>query len=112
MSFARSYADDCGPIAEAPDPTVAPDRPLPAGIDRKMISNTLGTVKPKIRACHAERSRARVVLTIAVTPDGAATATVKEASTPELGACVAAIVNELPFPRTRGGGTFSYPVSF
>lgn len=112
VSFARSYADDCGPIAEAPDPTVAPDRPLPPGIDRTMISNTLGTVKPRLRACHTARSHARVVLVIAVTPDGKATATVKEASTPELGVCAAAIVNELPFPRTRGGGTFSYPVSF
>jgi hypothetical protein len=112
VSFMRSYADDCGPIAEAPDPTVPTDRPLPPGIDRKMISNTLGTVKPKIRACHTARSRARVVVAVSVTPDGKATATVKEATTPELGACVAALVTALPFPRTRGGGTFSYPVSF
>ncbi len=112
VSFSRAYPDDCGPIAEAPDPSVPSDRPLPASLDRTMIANAIGTAKPKIRGCQITRSRATVKISVKVTPDGVATTTVKEATSAELGECVAAVIDALPFPRTRSGGMFSYPLTF
>jgi len=110
--FVRSYPDDCAPLAEAPDPSVPSDHPLPVSLDRTMITNAIGTAKPKIQGCQITRTRARVKVSVKVSSEGVASTTVKEATTPALGECVAAVIDALPFPRTRNGGTFSYPFSF
>ncbi len=110
----ESFPDDCGLVAEAPDPTVGPDTVL-HGLDRKMIQNTIGTVKAEVRACADldPTKKGTVTLTVKVAPDGRVSiAAVKQAPSEKLGACVAKAIQRATFPVTTSGGSFTYPFVF
>jgi hypothetical protein len=112
VDFREMFLDDCGLVAEAPDPTVGPDTAVD-GLDRKMIQNTIGTVKATVRAC-AEKAPAKgvVKVKVKVTPEGTSTVTVTEQPSEALGTCVKKAVEGAQFPPTRNGGSFSYPFMF
>ena len=112
VNVSETFADDCGLIAEAPDPTVGPDT-APDAIDRKIIQNTIGTMKPSITACR-EKSEARgvVKVTVKVASEGTTTVTVKQTPDDVLGTCVKGVLERAKFPATRNGGSFSYPFVF
>ncbi|MGE0399789.1 MAG: hypothetical protein AB7T06_23950 [Kofleriaceae bacterium] len=112
VSFFERFEDDCGLVAEAPDPTVGPDTLVDA-IDRKIIQNTIGTVKADVSACGTKStSRGSVKVSVKVAPDGSTAVTIKTSPDPALGACVKAAVERATFPPTRTGGSFSYPFVF
>ena len=114
VHFHESYADDCGVVAELPDPSVATDQPVPEDLDRTMIQNGVGVVLAKIKSC-GERSTVKgtVKITVKVAPDGNVTqALVKQAPEPALGSCVVRVLGAAKFTRTRSGGSFSYPFVF
>ncbi len=110
----KTFADDCGSIAEAPDPNVVQDLPLPETLDRTMITNAIGVVKPKVIACASDLSIKGVVkATVKETPDGApAAVTVRNTPDRALGECVKQAVASATFTRTQKGGSFSYPFMF
>jgi hypothetical protein len=114
VHFHESYADDCGVVAELPDPSVATDQVVPEDLDRTMIQNGVGVVLPTIKSC-GERSTVKgmVKITVKVAPDGSVTtALVKQSPEPVLGNCVARVLGAAKFTRTRSGGSFSYPFVF
>jgi hypothetical protein len=112
VNVSETFPDDCGLIAEAPDPTVGPDT-APDAIDRTIIQNTIGTVKPAITAC-GEKSKARGVVkaTVKVASDGTTSVTVTQTPDEVLGGCVRRVMERAKFPATRNGGSFSYPFVF
>jgi hypothetical protein len=87
---------------------------IPETLDRVAISNAIASVKAKVFAC-GEKSAAhgKVKLHVTVAPSGSATK-VEVDATPDaaLGTCVADAVKGAVFPRTRTGGSFSYPFVF
>ena len=111
VSFNASFPDDCGLTVEAPDPTVAPDVPVPDGLDRKMIQNGIGVVKAKVRACgDTTTAKGQVKVSVKVSPDGTVAAVVVKATPDEqLGSCVARAIRGATFTPTNSGGSFSYP---
>ncbi|MFN0253640.1 MAG: hypothetical protein ACKV2T_42625 [Kofleriaceae bacterium] len=113
VSFRDTFDDDCGLVAEAPDPAVGPDTVADA-LDRKMIQNAIGTVKATVRACadKAPAAKGVVKLAVTVTAEGTATAVVKAQPSEPLGACVKQAVESARFPPTRNGGSFTYPFVF
>ena len=114
VHFHKSFADDCGAIAEAPDPNVVQDLPPAETLDRMMISNAIGVVKPKVTACSADSpARGVVKVTVKVTPEGAvSTVTVRDTPDRALGECVKRAVASAMFTKTQRGGSFSYPFVF
>ncbi|MBA3465486.1 MAG: energy transducer TonB [Deltaproteobacteria bacterium] len=114
VSFNGSFPDDCGLTVEAPDPSVGPDVPLPDGLDRQMISNGIGIVKVKVRACADTASaKGQVKVSVKVAPDGrVASVAVKATPDLDLGACVASAIKSATFTPTKSGGSFSYPFMF
>jgi hypothetical protein len=114
VSFSSTFPDNCGLSVEAPDPTVAPDVPLPDSLDRQMIQNGIGIVKPKVRACgDTTAAKGTVKVMAKVSPDGTvAVVAVKATPDESLGACVAKAVKAATFTPTRSGGSFSYPFMF
>jgi hypothetical protein len=114
VHFHKSFADDCGAIAEAPDPNVVQDLPPPETLDRAMISNAIGVVRPKVIAC-ADGSSAKgiVKVTVKVAPEGTVSAvTVRDAPDRALGECVKRAITAATFTKTLRGGSFSYPFVF
>ncbi len=114
VHFHKSFPDDCGAIAEAPDPNVVQDLPPPETLDRAMISNAIGVVKPKVTACSADSpARGVVKVTAKITPEGAvSTVTVRDTPDRALGECVKRAVASATFTKTQRGGSFSYPFVF
>ncbi len=112
VRFSSAFADDCGLVAEAPDPTVGPDS-VPDSIDRTIIKNTIGTVKAGVSAC-GQRIDAKgiVKVSVKVNPDGSSAVRIRETPKPELGDCVKAVIERGKFPATHQGGSFSYPFVF
>lgn len=112
VRFNAAFTDDCGLVAEAPDPTVGPDS-VPDAIDRQIIKNTIGTVKPDVTKCgDGTTARGVVKISVKVAPDGTTVVTVKATPDATLGDCVATAVQRAKFPATRNGGSFSYPFVF
>ena len=83
-------------------------------LDRSMIVAAVDPMKPQVKACGAKTAATGTVqVRLKVSPDGrVASATVKSAPDPALGACVASAIAKAVFPRTDLGGTFTYPFTF
>ena len=113
VHFSQTFADDCAGMVEAPDPTVPTDTPAAGSLDRQMIQNAIGAVKPKVLACATDGATGTVKVRVKVTPAGAAeVVTVVQTPTPALGDCVADALRSAQFPKTASGGSFSYPFVF
>lgn len=81
-------------------------------VDRQMISDAIGKVKPQLTACgdKAPKIKGEVKVEVKVNGEGKIT-NVDVAKTPDekLGACVAGVVQTATFPQTKNGGSFGYP---
>jgi predicted Zn finger-like uncharacterized protein len=87
---------------------------LPESLDRAMISEGVGKVKPRVMSC-GERSPAKgqVKVSVKVAPDGRVTnVTVKNTPDASLGNCVASMMQKATFAKTQTGGSFAYPYTF
>jgi len=83
-------------------------------LDRTMIVEGIGKVKARVLAC-ADKSSAKgvVKVTVAVDPAGqVSSATIKATPDPRLGSCVAAVIKQATFAKTRTGGMFMFPFPF
>lgn len=90
------------------------DPHLPDSLDPAMISAAIANVKADIAAC-GTRSAAvgQVKVSVAVFPGGRVSRVfVKSAPDPVLGECVSAAMQNATFPKTKSGGSFSYPFTF
>jgi hypothetical protein len=110
IHFAKQYGDDCEPVLERIDGGDV----TATGLDRPMIVAAMAPVKERVRACSA-RSTARG--TIRARVEVASTGRVREVEIvaspdPKLSSCVRAALQQLAFPATRGGGSFTYPFVF
>ncbi|HEY4180382.1 MAG TPA: hypothetical protein VGM90_26245 [Kofleriaceae bacterium] len=100
------------------EPTIAntPPSGMPDSLDRAAIARTVTTIRPAINRCGAaftESMPIRVKVRVKVTPLGRPSASVLEGSyDPSLGQCVVREMDKATFPRTKSGGTFSYPFTF
>jgi hypothetical protein len=83
---------------------------VPEVLDREAISRGIASVKAGIAGC-ADGTKGIVKVHARVDPDGLVTS-VDAAPDGPLGACVESIVQRAVFPRTRTGGSFSYPFVF
>jgi len=83
-------------------------------LDRTMIVEGIGKVKARVLACGDKFSATGVVkVTVAVDPAGqVSSATIKATPDPALGSCVADVIKQATFAKTRTGGTFSFPFPF
>jgi hypothetical protein len=87
---------------------------LPADLTQTMIMDGLRPVRPNVMYCGLEsRVSGNVKIRLQVGSDGrVGRVMVLETPAPALGTCVAQAVRRATFPRTRNGGTFSYPWVF
>lgn len=95
-------------------PPVPPPPGMLDSLDRTAISNGVASVKASVAAC-ATTAPATGTVKVYVRVGGNGLVTnVEIAATPDakLGACVAAAMRRAVFPRTRLGGSFSYPFVF
>ncbi len=113
VHFFQAFPDDCAGMVEAPDPTVPQDvLPGAGSLDRQMIMNGIGSVKPKLAACVKDGVTGTVKLKVKVSPAGAAQVTVTQTPDAAIGACVAEAVRSTQFAKTQNGGSFSFPFVF
>jgi hypothetical protein len=87
---------------------------LPESLDRTMISDGVGKIKPRVMSC-GEKSPAKgqVKVSVKVGPDGhVVSVAVKNTPDAALGNCVAGIMQKATFARTQSGGSFAYPFPF
>jgi hypothetical protein len=87
---------------------------VPDGLDRAAISNAMAKVRADIMACGTRFAETGVVKAH-VLVDGAGTVTqvlIPAAPSTALGECVSAAVQKATFPRTKNGGSFTYPFVF
>jgi hypothetical protein len=110
-----NYADACCAKYKKPAGTIVDgSNDLPETIDRTAISNTISVLKPRITACGDNiAAKGKVKVHVVVNANGHVTSvTVETAPDAKLGACVAAVMQRGAFPRTRAGGSFTYPFIF
>ena len=113
VRFHKTFPDDCGGMVEAPDATVPQDAPVLATLDRQMITNGMGAVKPSVMACARGDVKGVVKVKINVSPAGTpAVVTVLTTPDPDLGECVAAAIRLARFAKTQNGGSFTFPFMF
>jgi hypothetical protein len=88
-----------------------PASTIPEMIGRAEISREINRIKPDIYACGDKvQAGGKVKVNVHVAPKGSVTdVTVTEAPTPELGSCIAAVIEKAHFAATQKGGSFSYP---
>jgi hypothetical protein len=92
---------------------VVPQPPQPPeSLDRAAISAGVASVKAKLATC-ASTAKGLVKVHVRVDPKGLVT-NVEIVQTPDakLGACVVGVMARAVFPRTKLGGSFSYPFVF
>jgi len=111
----RNYDGACCVKFRSPRPPAKVSSPaLPDGLERAGIVSGIGSVKAKVFACgdHSQ-AKGQVKIRVRVEPDGHVSSVIVE-TTPDaaLGNCVAAVVQQAVFPRTRSGGMFGYPFLF
>jgi ferric-dicitrate binding protein FerR (iron transport regulator) len=84
------------------------------GLDRTAISEGVAKVKAEVAKCGEKHpADGKVKVHVHVAPDGRVTeATISATPTPELGACVASVMQGAVFAKTDTGGTFLYPFVF
>jgi predicted Zn finger-like uncharacterized protein len=83
-------------------------------LDKGMISSAMAPVKPRATAC-GDKSSAKglVKVHVKVGANGSVQdVSVSQSPDPALGQCVAAAVHKATFPKTKAGGSFSYPFPF
>ena len=87
---------------------------LPDSLDRTMISDGVGKVKPRVMSCGDKSpAKGQVKVSVKVGPDGHVTSvTVKNTPDPGLGNCVASMMQKATFAKTQTGGSFAYPYTF
>ena len=75
-----------------------------------MISTAIAPVKAKVKVCGDKAAaRGAVKLHLKVTGDGRVdNVTITDSPDPAVGACAAAAVQKLTFPKTQTGGSFNY----
>lgn len=89
-------------------------RDLPDSLDRAMISDGVGKLKPQVMSC-AEKwpVKGQVKVSVTVAPDGhVMSVTVKTTPDASLGSCVASMMHKATFTKTQNGGSFLYPYTF
>jgi hypothetical protein len=89
-------------------------RELPDSLDRAMISDGVGKLKPQVTSC-AEKwpAKGQVKVSVTVAPDGhVMSVTVKTTPDANLGSCVASMMQKATFTKTQNGGSFLYPYTF
>lgn len=130
---ARSLAGNCealpplledggckaAPKAGEPDCTPRPAEAEVFGtLDRAELAETIKGAMPSVRACRVDSSlTGRVTVRFSVSPDGRVASSGVESSTlrdPKVGACVAAEIGKLTFPKPSGGGgvMVTFPFDF
>ncbi len=113
------YRQPCCAAMKPPEPANEPvvEKPstgLPAKLDKRMVQEAMGAVKPAVIAC-GERFpiKGTVKLSVKVSSSGRIlTASVSSSPDPELSACVTTAVKLAKFPETDDGGSFAYPFAF
>jgi len=91
-----------------------PTSDLPEKIDRSMIVDAMGKMKPAVVRCgEIHGTKGTVKLYVQVTAGGSVE-DVSVQSTPDapIGACVATAIKKASFARTQNGGSFGYPFVF
>jgi hypothetical protein len=99
-----------------PAPTAANVNPnvdtLPETLDRLAITTAIAAIRTKIVAC-GHGSKGKVKVKVRVSASGAVVNVIVESTPePELGFCVARVVETAKFAPTQYGGSFSYPFVF
>jgi hypothetical protein len=85
----------------------------PQALDRKMITDGVNRVKPRIMACATSDVHGTLKVRVRVAPSGAVSSvTVAAAPDPKLAMCVRNVINSILFTPTQNGGSFSYPFMF
>lgn len=86
----------------------------PEALGRAEISKAIAAIKPRLVACARETvAKGIVKASVRVAPDGSVSrARITQTPDERLGDCVARAIEQAPFPRTRKGGSFSYPFVF
>ena len=101
---------------KATAPSGAPPKAgdLPESLDRTMISDGVGKVKPRVMSCGDKSpAKGQVKVSVKVGPDGHVTSvTVKNTPDAGLGSCVASMMQKATFAKTQTGGSFAYPYTF
>lgn len=100
------------PAEESAKP--APKSDVPEKIDRAMIVEGVGRIKPAVVRCgEVYGGKGTVKLSVQVSAEGKV-GDVSVSSTPDeqLGTCVAAAVKKATFAKTQNGGSFGYPFVF
>lgn len=101
--------------AEVEKPPPAPKSDLPEKIDRAMIVEGVGRMKPAVVRCgeiHGSvKGTVKVVVQVSA---GGQVDDISVSSTPDdqLGTCVAAAIKKATFGKTQNGGSFGYPFVF
>jgi TonB family protein len=86
----------------------------PEALDRASISKAMAAVKADVQACgKASTAKGSVKVSVKVLPSGEIEkAEAKAAPEAALGDCVVAAVKKATFPKTKQGGSFTYPFVF
>lgn len=110
------YEGACCTRYKQPSPASPPPSPSgpPDALDRAAISNGVASVKATVASCATKAPvKGTVKVHVRVGANGLVT-NVTVAATPDaaLGGCVAAAMQRAVFPRTKAGGTFTYPFVF
>ncbi len=93
---------------------VKPTSDLPEAIDRAMIVEGVGNVKPAVVRCgEIHNTKGTVKLHVTVS-GGGKVENVSVTSTPDeaIGTCVATAIKKASFAKTQNGGSFGYPFVF
>lgn len=99
------------PAEEAPKPVASG---VPEKIDRAMILDGIGPMKPAVQRCGEKfGGKGTVKLVVQVLPSGNVD-DITVSTTPDeaLGSCVASAVKKATFGKTQSGGSFGYPFVF
>ncbi len=101
--------------AEEPKPAPASASDVPEKIDRAMIVEGVGRMKPAVVRCGEIHGSVKgtVKLAVKVRADGKIDGvTVSDTPDEQLGTCVATAIKKATFGKTQNGGSFSYPFVF
>jgi hypothetical protein len=88
---------------------------LPDALSKALVTAEIARIKPFVRTCsdRAPDTHGKVKVHLAVRRDGVVTAaTVREAPSGPLGACVAEVLRTAKFPATQNGGAFTSGFEF
>ncbi|HUS31115.1 MAG TPA: hypothetical protein VMZ53_21540 [Kofleriaceae bacterium] len=109
-----NYQGGCCEKFKKSSPPPPPKNDLPESLTRETISTAMASVKSQVTLCgDVYKVHGKVKVNVKVSPNGAVT-NVEIAATPDpqLGACVAGVIQHAVFAKSQVGGSFSYPFVF